>query len=76
VLGNVLGSNVFNSLGVAGLAAILGPGKVDGVPTVLLGLMVLAAVFAGVFAYTSQRITRLEGVALLGTFLFYSYMSL
>lgn len=76
VLGNVLGSNVFNSLGVAGLAAILGPGKVDGVPTVLLALMVLAAVFAGVFAYTSQRITRLEGVALLGTFLFYAYMSL
>ncbi len=76
VLGNVLGSNVFNSLGVAGLAAILGPGTVDGVPTVLLGLMILAAVFAGVFAYTSQRITRLEGVALLGTFLFYSYLSL
>lgn len=76
VLGNVLGSNVFNSLGVAGLAAIIGPGVVDGVPTVLLGLMLLAAVFAGVFAYTSQRINRVEGSILIGTFLIYAYLSL
>ncbi len=76
VLGNVLGSNIFNSLGVAGLAAIIGPGIVGGVPTILIGIMMLSAVFAGVFAYTSQRINRLEGAALLGTFLFYSYLSI
>jgi len=40
VLGNVLGSNVFNSLGVAGLAALIGPGTVDGVTAILLVLMV------------------------------------
>lgn len=76
VLGNVLGSNVFNSLGVAGLAAILGPAVFEGVPVVLVGLMVLSAVFAGVFAYTSQRVSKLEGVFLLGAFLLYSYASL
>lgn len=76
VLGNVLGSNVFNSLGVAGLAAIIGPGVVEGVPAVLIGLMVLSAVFAGVFAYTSQRISRFEGAVLLGTFSLYGYLSL
>jgi cation:H+ antiporter len=76
VLGNVLGSNIFNSLGVAGLAAIIGPGVVDGVPAVLIGLMVLSAVFAGVFAYTSQRISRLEGLVLLGTFLVYAALSI
>lgn len=76
VLGNVLGSNIFNSLGVAGLAGIIGPGVVDGVPAVLIGLMVLSAVFAGVFAYTSQRISRLEGLALLGTFLVYAALSI
>jgi cation:H+ antiporter len=76
VLGNVLGSNVFNSFGVAGLAAILGSGTVDGVPPILLGLMFLAAVVAGWFAYTSQRVTRLEGSALLAMFLLYSYVSL
>lgn len=76
VLGNVLGSNIFNSLGVAGLAAIIGPGVVDGVPTVLIGLMVVSAVFAGVFAYSSYRISRVEGAVLLAIFLLYSFLSL
>ena len=76
VLGNVLGSNIFNSLGVAGIAAIIGPGVVEGVPLILIGIMLLAAVFAGTFAYTSQRITRAEGVILLGTFVLYMALSL
>ncbi|MCL1600060.1 MAG: sodium:calcium antiporter [Actinomycetia bacterium] len=76
VIGNVLGSNVFNSLGVAGVAAILGPGVVDGVPPILIGIMLLSAVFAGVFAYTSQRINRFEGVVLLGTFFLYMVLAL
>ena len=76
VIGNVLGSNVFNSLGVAGLAAILGPGVIDGVPPILIGIMLLSAVFAGVFAYTSQRINRFEGVALLGTFVLYMVLAI
>jgi cation:H+ antiporter len=76
VLGNVLGSNIFNSLGVAGMAAILGPGVVEGVPPILIGIMMLAAIFAGVFAYTSQRISRFEGGVLLGTFLLYMVLAL
>ena len=76
VIGNVLGSNVFNSLGVAGVAAILGPGVIDGVPPILIGIMLLSAVFAGVFAYTSQRINRFEGVVLLGTFVLYMVLAL
>jgi cation:H+ antiporter len=76
VLGNVLGSNIFNSLGVAGFAAIIGPGVVEGVPLVLIGIMLLSAVFAGTFAYTSQRISRTEGVVLLSTFTVYMVLSL
>jgi cation:H+ antiporter len=76
VLGNVLGSNVFNSLGVAGLAAVLGPAVFEGVPVALIGLMVLSAVFAGVFAYTSQKISRVEGAVLLGVFMLYTFVSL
>lgn len=76
VLGNVLGSNVFNSLGVAGLSAIIGPMVFDGVPVVLIGLMVLSAVLAGIFAYTAHKISRLEGAVLLAIFLLYSYVSI
>lgn len=76
VLGNVLGSNIFNSLGVAGLAAILGPGDVSDIGPVLIGIMVLVALFAGVFAYTSQRISRWEGSTLVAAFLVYAALSL
>ncbi|MDK1018487.1 MAG: sodium:calcium antiporter [Actinomycetota bacterium] len=76
VLGNVLGSNIFNSLGVAGLAAIIGPGEISGVPPILVSLMVLSAVLAGVFAYTSQRINRVEGVILIALFSGYVALSI
>jgi len=76
VVGNIIGSNIVNSLGVAGLAAILGPGIIGDVPLGLLGLMLFAVVLAGVFAYTSERISRLEGAALLGVFALYAFLSL
>lgn len=76
VLGNVLGSNIFNSLGVAGVAAVIGPGEVTGVGGVLLGLMMTAAVFAGVFAYTRQVISRSEGLVLVVLFVVYVLASL
>ncbi|MGI9667414.1 MAG: sodium:calcium antiporter [Acidimicrobiia bacterium] len=76
VLGNVLGSNIFNSLGVAGLAAVIGPGDISAAPTLLLVLMVGAAVFAGVFAFTRQIITRTEGFVLVAIFVVYVLASL
>lgn len=76
VLGNVLGSNIFNSLGVAGVAALIGPGQVVGVSAILLGLMMTAAAVAGVFAYTRQVITRTEGFVLVVLFAVYVLASL
>ncbi len=75
VLGNVLGSNTFNSLGVAGVAALVGPGTVAGIGAPLISLMLGAALVAGLFAFTSQRINRWEGVALLAFFLTYAVAS-
>ena len=68
VLGNVLGSNIFNSLGVVGLAAVLGPGELTAINLPLLALMVGAVFIAGVFALTDRRINRIEGGILLATF--------
>ncbi len=76
VLGNVLGSNVFNSLGVAGLAIVVGPGTLTSLSPLLVGAMVASAVFAGVFAATAQKITRLEGLVLVAMFVVYAFMSL
>ena len=75
VLGNVLGSNIFNSLGVAGVAAVIGPGEVVGVPTILLVIMVAVAALAGVFAFSRQIISRTEGLALVSMFALYVFAS-
>jgi cation:H+ antiporter len=75
ILGNVLGSNTFNSLGVAGLAALIGPGSTEAIGLWLVAVMVAVAVIAGVFAYTRQRISRIEGIILLVTFVGYLVLS-
>lgn len=76
VLGNVLGSNLFNSLGVAGLAIVVQPGTITSLSPLLIIIMVGAALFAGVFAATSQRVTRTEGVVLVALFVGYVVTSL
>ena len=76
ILGNVLGSNLFNSLGVAGLAIVVQPGTLTSLSPVLILIMVAAAIFAGTFAATSQRVTRVEGIFLIALFLGYVVMSL
>ncbi|SDJ55589.1 calcium/sodium antiporter [Natronorubrum texcoconense] len=62
--GNIIGSNVFNCLGVLGLAAVVRPMTVD--PAVFPGvvwLVALTAVATGLLA-TGRRVTRLEGALL------------
>ena len=76
VLGNVLGSNLFNSLGVAGLAIVIQPGPVSSLDTLLIVIMVGAAIFAGVFAATSQKVTRIEGLILVALFAGFVVMAL
>ncbi len=74
-LGNVLGSNIFNSLGVIGFAAVLGSGPLDSIGPILLAAMVVAAVVAGLFAYTGRRIDRLEGMLLLTGFVVFTVLA-
>lgn len=72
VLGNVLGSNIFNSLGVIGLAAVLGPGPLTEITVVPIALMAASALTAGVFSLSRQRISRNEGAILLAAFVAYA----
>ncbi|MEX1281063.1 MAG: calcium/sodium antiporter [Acidimicrobiia bacterium] len=75
-LGNVLGSNLFNTLAVLGTAGVVSP--IDGAPTSLpRDLAVMAAVtvllFAMGFGFRREgRITRGEGVGLVGVFVVYT----
>ena len=74
-LGNIVGSNTFNSLAVIGIAAIIHPAALP--PSVLsLHIFVLVAFTLVLFAMTYDydgkgQISRLEGAALLTAFLAY-----
>lgn len=74
-IGNIVGSNIFNLLAVIGIATVIQPAALA--PTVLsLHIFVMAAftlvLFAMTYEYDGQgRISRLEGAALLFSFVGY-----
>ena len=71
IVGNLLGSNLFNSLAVGSVAALAGPAVVTD-PALLrtgVGLMVGIAVATTVFMTTGRRVVRAEGLLLLVAYL-------
>lgn len=77
VLGNVVGSNLFNTLGVVGLAAVIAPIQVGSEVllrdwSLMTAMTAMMAVFALGWRGREGRINRLEGAALLAMFLAYT----
>lgn len=64
--GNIVGSNIYNILGIGGATALIAPGEV---PAEIAGfdnlVMIGVSVLLVAFASTGLRIARLEGAALL-----------
>jgi cation:H+ antiporter len=71
VLGNVVGSNLFNTFAVLGVAGLAGPGEVVGEFHGAMTYMIVVAGLAGVFILTGRRLVlvRWEGTLLLAMFL-------
>jgi cation:H+ antiporter len=80
-LGNIIGSNAFNTLAVLGVASVIHPAKLD-LDTVRLHLPVMLAFTVAFFfmAYNydgSMRLNRFSGAALLiGFVVYHSYVAL
>lgn len=75
-VGNILGSNIFNLLGILGISALLQPLQIhervfNFDQWVLLGTAVLILLFL----YTGRRLTRLEGATLLAGYGLYLWVS-
>ena len=64
-VGNIVGSNIFNLVGILGITAIVHPLQAAGIGTVDLAVMAVFAVLLWPMAYYQQRITRPEGACLL-----------
>ena len=68
LVGNLLGSNVFNSLAVGGAIGLVGPGPVGDVTVQTLGslMMVIICVVSWVAMAIGLKVSRIDGVVLLG----------
>ena len=67
VIGNVLGSNLFNSLGVAGVAALAGGTFTTDFRTPIV-VMIAISTLAGILTATGNRLVRWEGAVLVAGF--------
>ena len=68
LVGNLLGSNVFNSLAVGGVISLVGPGPVGDVTLQTLGslMMVVICAVSWVAMAIGHRVSRIDGIVLLG----------
>lgn len=67
IIGNLLGSNIFNSLAVGAVLGLLGPGPLEdntlaGLATII---MIAVVLIAAIFLYTGGRVVRWQAATLL-----------
>jgi cation:H+ antiporter len=72
-IGNVVGSNIFNILGILGITAIVIPLSSAGISYVDFGVMLFTAIILLPLSKTGFKITRLEGLSLVTGYIIYLY---
>jgi cation:H+ antiporter len=74
-LGNVLGSNIYNLLGIGGITALIAPTPVPAeIARFDAPVMLAVSVLLMALMYTGRRLTRLEGGVLLAGYLLYVWV--
>jgi len=71
VIGNVLGSNIFNSFAILGISGLFGNIPYDGVSNLAIGFMVGATILLVPFMWTKFRLDRWEAFVMLVMFVSY-----
>lgn len=71
-IGNVVGSNIFNVLGILGLVALVHPIDATGLSRIDLAMMVATAVALLPVARSGGRVNRVEGGVLLAVYVAYT----
>lgn len=71
-VGNVVGSNIFNILGIVGITALVHPLEMGGITWLDLGTMLGLATLTTALVATRRRLGRVEGALLLVLFVFYT----
>jgi len=75
-VGNVLGSNIFNILGILGISAFIKPLEIHGrIASVDQWIMLASAVLLLLFLFTGRRLNRFEASVLLAGYITYMFLS-
>ena len=75
-IGNILGSNIFNLLGILGISALLQPLPVHArILQFDQWVMLATAILLLIFLYTGRRLSRIEGGILLFGYCLYVGLS-
>lgn len=75
-VGNVVGSNIFNILGILGITALITPISSGGISLFDFGVMLLTAILLLPLAITNNKISRVEGALLTVGYVIYIYFLL
>jgi len=73
-IGNIVGSNIFNVLGILGVASIVSPIEAPGISTLDYGVMILFTVLLIPLLYTGRILHRVEGAVLLALYFGYLFL--
>lgn len=73
LLGNVVGSNIFNILGILGLTAVIIPISAVGLSFIDFGIMIFSSIIILPLSKTGHAITRIEGAFLFTGYILYMY---
>ena len=71
VIGNLLGSNMFNSFLVVGAAGVLGAGAIGERRIWEHAMMMVIGLLVGILAATGRRLGRIQGLVLLASFVMF-----
>lgn len=70
-IGNIIGSNIFNLLGILGLTSIIHPIKSNSINYIDFGLMFILTLFLFPLLKTGMKLNRLEGMFLISVYVGY-----
>jgi cation:H+ antiporter len=73
-IGNVIGSNVFNILGILGISSMLAPLNATGITMLDYGFMIAFSLLLLPLLYTGRVLHRVEGLLLLGLYGIYLFL--
>ncbi len=68
IVGNIFGSNIFNSLAVVGIAGVVGTGRIDSDPTTSLAVMLAVTAVALIAGALRSEYSKTDGLVLLAVY--------